>query len=75
RLLTAHSEALLYMMNDSGIMSITIKHRLALVSPLQLETLDISFDLNDIRPNLILGGTTSISSFIQHKYKGIAKDL
>ncbi|CAI2193322.1 20133_t:CDS:2, partial [Funneliformis geosporum] len=46
QLLTAHSEALLYMMNNSGIMGTTIRLR-----------------------------NTPISSFIQHNYRGIVKEL
>ncbi|CAI2183592.1 3268_t:CDS:2 [Funneliformis geosporum] len=103
RLLTAHSEALQYMMNDSGIMDTTIRLRILQLqqqewlheSPLILwpynntanfkdwllcllcnwKHLNISFDLNDVRPNLVLGGNTPISSFIQHNYRGIAKEL
>ncbi|CAI2194290.1 13605_t:CDS:2, partial [Funneliformis geosporum] len=64
-LLTAHSEALLYMMNDSGIMGTTI--RLLRIQQLQYQEW--------LYQSPLILGNTPISSFIQHNYRGIAKEL
>ncbi|CAI2197517.1 17839_t:CDS:1, partial [Funneliformis geosporum] len=102
-LLTAYSEALLYMMNDTGFMGNTVKIQIQQLqhkkwlykSPLSKwpydnatkfkdwlscllcdwKLLDLNFNPEDIKPNLIIGRKTPISSFIPTKYRVITNDL
>ncbi|CAI2192840.1 1541_t:CDS:2, partial [Funneliformis geosporum] len=75
-LLTAHSKALLYMMNDTGLIGDTIRIRIQQLqhkewlhkSPLIEWPFDNATKFKDC-------GNTLISSFIPTKYQSIANDL